>query len=136
MSTWANRVKEDLSNTPTRELKQVGGSLPNINTYYQYSAPKPTAPPSAKQLEKGVAIVGTYEGSFATKKFGTTFHKVNTANGLVAIQGSGQLNNLMKKVAQGAEVKITYQGSEVIKKGNFAGKSAHSFQVAASDLIA
>lgn len=134
--SWANKVKEDLTNTPVKELKRVGGSLPDISVYYQYTAPKPTAPPSSRQLKAGTTINGTYEGSFTTKKFGTVFHKVNTTNGLIAIQGSGQLNKLMAKIANGAEVQIVYEGSEVMKRGNFAGKSAHNFQVAASDLVA
>lgn len=136
MSNWANRVKQDLSATPLRELKRVGGSLPEINTYYQYTAPKAGAPESAKQLQIGTTIAGTYEGSFATKKHGTVFYKINTAAGLVAVQGSGQLNKLMGRIPQGSEVQIVYQGREAIKKGNFAGVLAHSFQVSASEMIA
>lgn len=135
---WGDRVKTDLSNTSTKALKPVGGSgnLPPISTYFQYSAPKEGAPPTARQLMSGDTILGTYEGSFTTKKFGTTYHKVQTDSGLVAIPGAGQLNNAMAKVVKGAEVQVIYNGKEVIKKGQFAGKAAHSFSVAASEQIA
>ena len=41
----------------------------------------------------------------------------------------------MAKVPVGAEVQITYRGRNIVDKGKFAGKEAHSFIVAASDLI-
>lgn len=133
--SWANRTKQDLSSTPVSQLKRVGGSLEPINVYFQMTEPRKGAPETARKLNPNDEILGTYEGSFTTKRFGTTYHKVRTeANGLVAIPGSGQLNSLMKKVAQGAEVQIIYQGKETIKKGNFAGKPAHNFIVNASEM--
>jgi hypothetical protein len=135
---WANQVKRDLSSTPVKQLKQIGGngSLPPISSYLQFTAPKEGAPATSKQLVAGMTILGSYAGSFTTKKFGSVYHKVQTNEGLVAVPGSGQLNSLMKQVAVGAEVQIVYNGKETIKKGNFAGKSAHSFSVAASDTAA
>lgn len=136
-NSWANRAKQDLSSVPTKQLKAVGaGSLPPINVYFQFSAPKEGAPESAKQLMPGDTIVGQYNGSFTTKKFGTTYHKVMTENGLVAIPGAGQINTLIKQVPVGAEVQVVYNGKEAIKKGQFAGKMAHSFSLSASETIA
>jgi hypothetical protein len=135
---WANRVKSDLSATPTSQLKRVGGggNLEPIATYFQFTAPKQGAPNTAQQLKEGMSILGIYEGSFTTKKFGTTYHKVKTDKGLVAIPGSGQLNSLMKNVVRGAEVQVVYEGKETIQKGNFAGKQAHKFIVSASETVA
>ncbi len=137
-NNWANRVKQDLSATPTKQLKAVGGAgnLPPISTYFQFGAVKENAPPSAKQLMPGTTISGTFEGSFTTKKFGTTYHKVQTSEGLIAVPGATQVNNLVKRVALGSEIQIVYNGKETIKKGNYAGKQAHSFNVAASDVVA
>lgn len=134
---WGDRVKTDLSNTSTKALKPISGvgNLPPIDVYFQYRALKEGAPPAAKQLIPSTTILGTYEGSFTTKKFGTTYHKVQTDNGLVAIPGATQLNAAMQRVAQGAEVQIVYNGMNVMEKGNYAGKSAHSFSVAASESI-
>jgi len=135
---WANQVKKDLSSTPTKQLKSIGGGgqLQPISSYLQFTQPKPGAPNTSKQLLPGMIVLGTYAGSFTTKKFGSVYHKVQTSEGLVAVPGSGQLNSLMKQVAVGSEVQIVYNGKETIKKGNFAGKSAHSFSVAASDTVA
>lgn len=133
--TWAQRTKE-----ATNALKPVsvnGNDLEPITTYYQLTAPRTGAPDTAARLEEGQTINGVYEGNFTTKKFGTKMYKVRTDSGkLVAITGSAQLNMLMAKVADGAEVSITYNGKEVIKKGRYEGKEAHGFSVAASELKA
>ena len=41
----------------------------------------------------------------------------------------------MNKVAPGAEVQVIYRGKDTIEKGQFAGKTAHSFLVNASETI-
>lgn len=133
MSNWANRTKETLAAVDVSNLKPVGGSLEPIARFYQTTALKPTAGPLSAQLNAGDNIRGTYEGKFITKKFNTTYYKIRTSEGLVAVPGSGQLNSLMARVADGSDVQITYKGKEVIAKGQFAGKSAHSFSVAASE---
>jgi len=135
---WADRVKQDLATTPTKELKEVGGSFPKVDIFYQYEPPKPKAPPSARQLMPGTVILGTYRGSFTAKKYGTIYHKIQTENGLVALAGSpkgaGQLNKRMGQVVEGAEVKIVYNGKKVIEKGQFAGQESNDFTIAASEL--
>lgn len=137
MSNWANRTKAALTSVDTSNLKPVGGFQNEpIVRYYQLTALKENAGPNAAQLNAGDDITGTYDGSFTTKKFGTTYYKVRTAEGLVAVPGTGQLKSLMGKVAEGATVKISYNGKEKITKGAMAGKQAHKFFVAASELKA
>lgn len=135
---WANRTKSDLSKTPTTQLKRVGGggNLEPISIYYQFNAPREGAPNTAQRLTKGTEILGRYDGSFTTKSFGTTYHKVKTDSGLVAIPGTAQLNKLMKQVVVGAEVQVIYEGKETIQKGAYAGKQAHKFLVNASETVA
>lgn len=133
MSDWANRTKQALAAVPASELKPVGGgTLEEISTFVQFTTPKAGAP-KARQLNKNESVQGKYEGSFVTKKFNTTYYKIREGGALVAVQGTGQLNKLMAKVAEGAEVKITYRGKETIEKGPMAGKAAHAFYVAASE---
>lgn len=132
-SNWANRTKAALSTVDASNLKPVGGgSLEEIATFVQFTTPKAGAT-KARQLNKDESVQGTYEGSFTTKKFNTKYYKIREAGNLVAVQGTGQLNKLMDKVVEGAEVKITYRGKEKIAKGAMAGKDAHSFFVAASE---
>lgn len=136
-NSWADRTKSALSTVDTSNLKPVdGGNLEKIVRYYQTSDLRPNATPLAAKLNVGDEILGVYAGNFVTKKFNTTYYKVRTQDGLVAVPGSGQLNKLMSKVAEGAEVKISYKGKETIEKGPMAGKQAHSFFVAASELKA
>lgn len=136
-NTWANRTKAALSSADTSNLKPVGGgTLEPITKYYQFNAVSPKAGPNAAQMQEGASIQGTYEGSFTTKKFGTLMFKIRTADGLVAVTSTGQLKQRMSKVADGAEVKITYRGKEKIERGAMAGKQAHAFNVAASELKA
>lgn len=133
MSNWANRSKAALSTVDASNLKPVNGGGEEIATFVQFTTPK-AGSTKARQLNKDESVQGKYEGSFVTKKFNTTYHKVREGGTLVAVQGTGQLNKLMEKVAPGAEVKITYRGKEAIAKGPMAGKSAHSFLVAASEM--
>lgn len=134
---WAKQTSAALQTAPTRELKTVGGGGEPIKVFYQLNEPKPGKElgPEGRVLRKDDVILGIYEGSFITKKFSTTYYKIRTAEGLVAVPGPTQLRNAMAKVALNAEVQITYRGKNIVDKGNFAGKEAHSFLVAASDLI-
>lgn len=137
MSNWANRTKAALTTVDASNLKPVGGQGGGaISKFYRMTAPKDASDPKSAQLVSGQAILGLYKGSFVTKNYGTTFYKIETTEGLVAVPGSGQLNKLMEKVAEGAQVQITYKGKETISQGKFAGKEAHSFLVAASELKA
>lgn len=134
-TNWANKTKEELTEISDADLKPVGnGNLEPISKYYSFN---PKEGSVSLKLEKNQIIYGTYEGSFTSKTYNTMTHKVRTEDGLlVGVPGSGQLNGLLAKVAEGARVKITYRGKETIKGGAFAGKQAHAFLVAASQMKA
>lgn len=137
-TSWANRTKAAVVASPTKQLKKVGGggNLEPINTYFQFNPPKPEASEKAAQLVAGAEILGTYDGNFTTKgQYPTTYYKVRTLNGLVAVPSTGQLKSTMSKIPVGAEVQIVYKGKEKMAKGAFAGKAAHSFDVSASEVI-
>lgn len=135
-TNWAQRGKEAQAaiNVPTLPpgFKSVGnsGDLEPIVAYYSYNAPKnPTE--KSRTFAKGDTFQGTYDGMYESKVYeGALTHKVRTAEGLIGLSGSAQLNKLLTNVAQGQEVFITYKGKETIKSGPAAGKSAHGFQVA------
>lgn len=132
---WANATKSAVASSPTSQLKRVGTGLEPISIFYQYNPPKEGAPETAKQLAKDSEIMGKYEGTLVTKKFSTTYYKVRTQSGLVAIPSTGQLKSLMSKVADGSEVQIIYRGTEKLERGQYAGKAVHTFIVNASDLL-
>lgn len=142
-TNWAQRGKAAIASAPTKQLKPVGGgSLEPISTYFQFRPLGPNAGNRAKQLTPDSEVLGVYEGSFqqkgktkAGKPFTTTYFKVRTSEGLVAVPSATQLANRMALVPQGAEVQIIYRGYKVIEKGDRAGDSAHSFLVNASETV-
>lgn len=134
-SNWANRTKETLATTEAPAIpsgmRVIGGSE-DIIAYYRFTAPKV---PNAKSrvLAKGDTFTGTYDGKFESKTYaGQYTHKVRTAEGLIGLPGCTQLNNYLGKVSEGTEVQVVYRGKNTIETGRFAGKEAHSFQVAAN----
>lgn len=136
MSNWANRTKTaaNATNISEANLVDVGGSskFENVSKYYGYTTPKEGRTNSA-QLQEGDTFLGTYEGFFIGKQYGTKTYKVRTnEEGLIGITGSGLLNKLMESVNPGATVKIVYRGQETMEKGKYAGRKAHAFTVRAS----
>lgn len=138
-TSWANRTKSDLAAVGAEELaalRPVGrnADFEPINTYYQFTARKDgTVGEKARVLTKGTKIFGTFEGSFTktqNNKFKKPTHKIRTAEGLVALPSSGQLDKLIAQVEEGAKILVTYNGKQEIKRGTYAGSLAHTFDVA------
>lgn len=76
-------------------------------------------------------VIGTYLESFQQEtKFGIkTNYKIDTDNGLVVVNGAGNLGFLMKQIEPGSRIKIEYNGKTPMKKGNYKGTPAHDFSV-------
>jgi hypothetical protein len=139
-SNWANRTKENLQaiTTTNNELKPVssGGTLEPIVAYYRFNAPRDAtkASPLSRTIASGQEFLGVYEGSYIDKKYGKPVHKVRTQAGLIALPSAAALDKDIAKVAEGADIQITYTGKAVVQKGPNAGKGFHSFTVMASRL--
>lgn len=132
----AEAALQTVNNDGEEELVQVGGQEP-IAFFYRTSAPKKGSKSTApfKVLEKGQTISGTYERSFVSGKFKNATYVIrNTEGQLVGLPGTGGLNRAMGKLAEGSKVKITYQGMETIKGGEWAGNDAHAFVVLGNKL--
>ena len=116
------------------EFFQVGGLEP-VKYYYRTSAPKKPTKSPFKILEKGQTITGTYTRSFTSGKFKNATYLVRLDNGdLIGLPGAGSLTKAMSKLAEGSKVKITYQGTQEIKGGEWKGQDAHVFTVFGSKL--
>lgn len=116
------------------ELKQVGG-LEAVSLFYRLTPPK-TPPKSPTQvISKGFELKGVYERSFISGKMKKpTFLIRNNEGKLVGIGGAGSLEKSLLKVAEGSKVHIIYDGTEIIKGGDWAGNIAHAFRVFAAKL--
>lgn len=130
----ANIPAEASSGEDDGELVQVGGSEP-VAFFYRTSAPKKTTKSPFKVITKGETILGRYERSFTGGKFNNTTYIVRTEDGkLVGLPGAGSLNKAMAKLAEGSKVKVTYEGMQTIKNGQWEGSDAHVFTVFGSKL--
>lgn len=135
-TSWANRGKQAIAAAPTRVMKSVGGSggsLEKILFYYRFNEPK-TPSPLARVLNSGDVVEGTYEGTYVDK-YEKNNHKVKTAEGLISLPDCSRLNNAFGKIAKGADVRLEYNGKTEITSGPGIGKSAHSFNVTASETL-
>lgn len=81
-----------------------------------------------KDMKAGQTIKGVYVKTLQNP-FGGTDFRIQTADGLVGIGGSGHLTYKMAGVPVGSTVLITYEGTEKLSKGKFAGKAVHQFDV-------
>lgn len=118
------------------EFVQVGGLEP-IKFFYRMNAPKKPSKHAYKILEKGATVTGTYERTFNNGKYkNNTFVIRNNEGELVGLPGTGSLTRSMDKLAIGSKVKITYNGVETIKSGEWAGNDAHAFTVLGNKLKA
>jgi hypothetical protein len=146
--SFAEQGLEDISNetaaaeqavayteAPTEgEFVQVGGLEP-VKYFYRTSAPKKPTKSAYKIIEKGQTIEGTYERSFVGGKFKNPTYLVRLPNGdLIGLPGAGSLYKAMSKLAEGSKVKITYNGMEAIKSGEWEGTEAHVFTVLGNKL--
>jgi hypothetical protein len=126
---WASRQKDALKAVEVKtELKEVSTGGGNI-TFYNFN---PSDRPNTKVLTKGDTIEGKYLGSPIGKTYGNPYHKIETTEGVIALPSAGQLNKMIANVAEGADIKIVYNGKEKMGSGKFAGKEAHTFKLFAS----
>lgn len=122
--------------TEDGDFVQVGGLEP-VKYFYRTSAPKKPTKSPFKVIEKGETITGTYERSFNSGKFKNATYLVRLENGdLVGLPGAGSLTKAMGKLAEGSKVKITYNGMQAIKGGEWEGTDAHIFTVLGNKLRA
>jgi hypothetical protein len=142
-------VQQEAANAPTEtpttynntsgesdEFVQVGGLEP-VAFFYRTNAPKKPTKSPFKVIEKGQTIIGTYERSFISGKFGNPTFLVRLSDKtLVGLPGAGSLTKAMSKLAEGSKVKIVYNGMQPIKSGQWEGSDAHLFTVFGSKLKA
>lgn len=117
------------------ELVQVGGLEP-VEFFYRFNAPKKTPKNPYKVLTTGETIEGTFVRTFVSGKFknGTHLIRLKETGKLVGFPGSGSIDKAMSKVAEGARIKIRYDGMSEIKQGQWKGSNAHNATVLASKL--
>lgn len=95
-------------------LKKVGGP----KQYYKYKECKPGQ----------VLVEGTYIGR-SPNKFGKENFDFKPANGgaTVCLNHAGQLEYLLEAITEGTYCRVTYNGREVLTKGDFKGKEVNTF---------
>lgn len=98
--------------------KEIGGGA---TKYPKYSECK-----AGDVLAEG-QYVGSYEGQYGVN------YKFQGDEGEVVLGKAGQLDHLMAMVKEGSLCKVVYDGSDIIKKGAYAGKTAHRFKVMVAD---
>lgn len=82
-----------------------------------------------KDLKAGDTIEGIYRGSFVDKYEKDNF-RVEQADGITkVINGTGLLSKLFAEVSEGTPVKVVYDGTNVLKTGQYKGTKAHSFKL-------
>lgn len=137
-TNWAQRTKDTLATTTTTVpagMQVVGGAGEPIVAFYRFTASK-TPNEKSRVISKGDIFEGTYEGKFESKTYpGQYTHKIRTAEGLIGLPGASQLNTRLGGVPNGAKVQVVYNGKNTIQGGKYAGKEAHSFQVASDQVI-
>lgn len=76
-------------------------------------------------------VVGTFVESFEQEtKYGLkTNFKIQTEEGLIVLNGNGNLTSKMSRVNPGQIVKIEYLGKSPMKSGKYAGTPAHNYEV-------
>lgn len=132
----ANIGEASAAPTESDEFVQVGGNEP-IAYYLRTSAPKKALKNPYKVIAKGETFTGTYVRSFTGGKFNNTTYLIRNDKGeLVGLPSSGSLSKGMSKLAEGSKVKITYNGMQPIKGGQWEGTDAHLFTVFGNKLKA
>lgn len=106
-----------MSNTAKKEIT-LGGGDGSIASFL-----------GPADLAKGQELTGVYLGSAVMGPYSTLTHKIETKDGIIGLNGSGQLNKKIAQVVPGSEVTIVYNGTAEMKKGQFAGTKAHQFSV-------
>lgn len=87
------------------------------------------------ELDEGQTVSGKYIGT-RRDSYGNLCHRLELEDGTEGVvNGTGQLNKLMERVARGASVDITYNGKVTIEKGPQKGKKAHAFDVEADQIL-
>jgi hypothetical protein len=133
----ATTIAVSTENTPSDDTFHVVSGVEPVEFFYRTSAPKKPTKSPFKILEKGQVIEGVYEKSFTAGKFNNPTFLIRLANGnLIGLPSAGSLTKAMNRVAEGAKVKITYEGMATIKGGQWAGSDAHNYSVLASKLKA
>lgn len=77
----------------------------------------------------GDEVIGTYLEKQVDQKFGGLRHKLETAEGITIVNGTGQLDYLLGNVEPGNMVRIVYQGKTKIGSGERKGTLAHQFEL-------
>lgn len=83
-----------------------------------------------KELTKGDTFEGRYEGQ-TEGKYGPIYH-IKSLNGeLISLSKAGNLEYLMNDgtVEEGCNIRVTYLGTEIMRKGKWAGNPAHKYSV-------
>ena len=80
------------------------------------------------EMEIDQEVTGRYIDA-KKDQFGGLGYKLETADGTIVVNGSGQLDALMGKVDPGENITIVYKGTTKLKSGKFKGKDAHQFEL-------
>lgn len=76
------------------------------------------------------AIEGTFLETTTDETYDTLKHHLRQEDGSVKIiNGSGQLNHVMKAIAPGTKIRVVYKGKKKLESGKFKGKDANQWQV-------
>ena len=108
--------------TTSRKMKSVSGLEGAGITFI-----RPSKLEGAQTLVTEALYLGSTPNQFDSNKKDYKFE--NEDGSIVVINGAGNLNYLMEKVAVNSIVTVEYRGKSKIKKGKMAGKEAHSFNV-------
>lgn len=94
----------------------------SVNTQVNYVKPS--------QLKIGDAIVGIFKETTTDAKYGTLKHHILQEDGsFKIINGSGQLNHVMKSIAAETKVRIEFAGKSKLESGKFKGTDANQWKV-------
>ena len=100
------------------EYREVGGK----RTY-----------PKFKECEEGDVLVDGVFRRSVDGKYGEQFEFENHDGEVVVLNGAGQLKYKMDFVKVGDNVKIIYEGEQILETGAMRGRPAHQFKVFLKD---
>lgn len=101
-----------------------------FNSEEGFESVQPTYRTPGKSLMKGDVVQGAYVGT-EDNKFGGKNYKLRTTSGIEVLNGSGSLTKQIEDAnpKAGDILRVTYEGSTLIKDGKWKGKEAHQYKV-------
>jgi hypothetical protein len=88
---------------------------------------------SPSKMDVGEEIMGRYLEKIVDSKFGGLRYRIEGKDGLIVLNGSGQLDYLMNLIEAGSLIRIVYRGKTRMQSGERKGTLAHQFEVYVAD---